>query len=56
MSEGPFFRSDKKATAFRDWLDELGAETHQLPEDSFKGVEAFRHTGVRTRLVVIDKE
>jgi hypothetical protein len=21
MSEGPFFRSDKKATEFRDWLE-----------------------------------
>jgi len=28
----------------------------QVPDDAFKGTEAFRETGVRTRLVVIDKQ
>lgn len=56
MSEGPFFRNDKKATEFRAWLDEVGGETEQLPEDAFQGRDAFRQTGVRTRLVMISKE
>ncbi len=55
MSEGPFFRSDSKAIAFRTWLEKLGGTTEQLPEDAFRGVDAFRETGVRTRLVVIEK-
>lgn len=55
ISEGPFFRSDKRSTAFRQWLDEVGGETEQLPEDAFQGREAFRETGVRTRLLIICK-
>ena len=53
MSEGPFFRSDKKATEFREWLDSLGGVSEKLPEGAFKSSE--RSTGVNTRLVVIDK-
>ncbi len=53
MSEGPFFRSDKKATEFREWLDSLGGVSEKLPEGAFKLSE--RSTGVNTRLVVIDK-
>lgn len=56
MSEGPFFRSHKQATAFREWFDELAGESEQLPEDAFNGSEAFRKTGVRTRIVVLEKE
>jgi predicted RNA methylase len=56
VSEGPFFRSDKKSVAFRDWLDDVGAEVESLPDEAFKGVEAFRQTSVRTRLVTITKE
>ena len=55
MGAGAFFRSDKKAEQFRAWLEELGAEVEELPEDAFKGVEAFRQTGVRTKLVSISK-
>ncbi|MBT3196238.1 MAG: PLxRFG domain-containing protein [Gammaproteobacteria bacterium] len=51
MSEGPFFRKDKKAIAFREWLEDLGGTSEQLPEGSFKE----SNTGVNTRLVVIDK-
>lgn len=54
MSEGPFHRSDSKAIAFRAWLDEVGAETESLPENAFRGSEAFRETGVRTRLVLLN--
>ncbi|MEM6268350.1 MAG: hypothetical protein AAF998_02880 [Bacteroidota bacterium] len=53
MGEGVFFRKQRKDADFRDWLDEVGADNEKLPEDSFKG--AFRSTGVRTRLVWIDK-
>ncbi|PJZ29086.1 methyltransferase domain-containing protein [Leptospira kmetyi] len=56
MSEGPFFRSDNKSKNFRDWLYELGGDDEQLPKDSFKGPEAFRQTGVSTRLVTIKKD
>lgn len=55
MSEGPFFRSDAKSVAFREWLDQHG-DSEQLPEGSFAGADAFRQTGVATRLVVIKKE
>ena len=55
MSQGPFFREDRKAKDFREWLDEVGGESEELPEDAFKGIEAFRQTGVRTRIVSIDR-
>jgi 16S rRNA G1207 methylase RsmC len=55
MSEGPFFRSDQRAENFRRWLEELGGKSESLPDDAFSGKDAFRHTSVRTRLVVIDK-
>jgi hypothetical protein len=55
MSEGSFFRNDKKATAFRQWLEEVGGESEQLPEGAFTGAEAFRQTGVNARVVTIDK-
>lgn len=53
MSEGSFFRSDKKSESFRSWLDEVGGISEKLPEGTFKNAE--RSTGVNTRLVVIDK-
>jgi hypothetical protein len=53
MSEGPFFRGDKKATSFREWLDTVGGTSEKLPEGSFK--DSDRSTGVATRLVVIEK-
>jgi hypothetical protein len=51
MSESPFFRTDRKATAFREWLDEVGGYSVELPEGSFKE----SGTGVKSRLVVIRK-
>ncbi len=56
MSEGPFFREDRKAQEFRTWFEQCGGESVVLPEDSFATAEAFRHTGVRTRLVVLERE
>ena len=47
MSEGPFFRSEKKATDFREWLTEVGvADCEKLGNV----------LPTATRLVVIDKE
>jgi hypothetical protein len=51
MSEGPFFRNDKQAVAFREWLDDLGGYSEKLPSGAFK----MSGTGVSTRIVVIDK-
>ncbi|MDZ4656526.1 MAG: hypothetical protein SH868_02990 [Bythopirellula sp.] len=53
VGEGPFFRRDKKSVAFREWLDDVGAEVEPLPDEAFKGAEAFRQSAVRTRLVTI---
>lgn len=55
MSEGSFQRSDKKAVQFQRWYGALGGWSVKLPEDAFKGVEAFRQTGVRTRIAVLHR-
>lgn len=55
MSEGPFFRSDKKANEFRDWLDENEGTSEKLPDKSFTGKDSERQTGVAARIVVLDK-
>jgi hypothetical protein len=55
-SEHGFFAGDAKSVAFREWLCGLDhAYDEELPDDAFKGIDAFRQTGVKTRLVVIDK-
>lgn len=51
MGEGGFFRSDKQASAFRDWLSSVGGSSEKLPEGTFKE----SNTGVNTRLVTISK-
>ena len=51
MYEGPFFRADRKAAEFREWLEELDGEAEKLPADTF----ANAGTSVSTRLVVIDR-
>jgi hypothetical protein len=56
VSEGPFFRSDRQSSAFRQWLEQVGAKMEPLPEEAFAGRDAFRQTSVRTRLLTIDKE
>ena len=52
MSQGPFYRADRKATEFREWFAELVGEKIDLPADSFK--DGFVPTGVSTCLVVLD--
>jgi len=49
MSEGVFFRSDKKAVNFRVWLERAGGVAHQLPPGSFKE----SGTGANSRVVKI---
>ena len=46
-------RSNKRNVAFKEWLDELGAEQQDLPEGSFR--DAINPTGVNTKIIVIDK-
>jgi hypothetical protein len=53
-SEGPFFRSDAKSEAFRAFVDRFGYSI-KLDEDTFKGPESFKQTGVKTRIVVLSK-
>ena len=55
MSEGPFFRSDRKAIEFRDWLDAAQGWSERLPENSFMDRTQLKTTGVASRIVVIDK-
>jgi ParB family chromosome partitioning protein len=45
--EGPFFRADRFAVQFRDWLDKIGAETEKLPHGTFRE----SGTDVATRLL-----
>ncbi|MAT68155.1 MAG: hypothetical protein CMJ58_01385 [Planctomycetaceae bacterium] len=55
MSESPFFRRNKKSVEFQRWLEGLGGYSLKLSENAFAGADAFRQTGVRTRLVVVDR-
>lgn len=52
MSAGAFFRQDRKATAFREWLDVRG-EYERLPSGAFNVSD--RPTGVETYLVTLKK-
>ena len=45
------FRSDRKSTEFRDWLQEVNATWENLPDGAFKA----SGTGVSTRLLVIER-
>lgn len=56
MGEGVFFGNDKKAQAFRDWLDSLDATVEKLPEGTFNDPSLPVNTSVNARLVVIDKK
>lgn len=51
VSESPFFRSDKKAVAFREFLEEHNAEVYKLNAGAFKE----SGTEILTRLVKIRK-
>jgi hypothetical protein len=49
--EGAFYRQDRAACEFRDWLDGAGAVVDRLPAGSF----AESGTGVAARVVIIDR-
>lgn len=51
VSEAPFFWSNKKAIAFREFLDSHGAEMVKLDEGAFKE----SGTMVRTRIIKLEK-
>ena len=52
--EHPFFANDKASVEFREWLDTVGGTSEKL-EGAFQGKDAFRTTGVSSRLVEIEK-
>jgi hypothetical protein len=49
MGESAFFVDYKKAVKFREWFDEVGGWSEQLPQDTFKESGA----GGKSRLVII---
>gem|GEM_PF-2292827 len=53
--EGIFFGSDKKAVAFRDWLDATNSDVQKLPEKTFTDKSLYATTGANARLIVINK-
>lgn len=53
--EGVFSGSDKKAVAFREWLDEQGAEVEKLPAGTFLDKSLPATTGASARLILIEK-
>lgn len=44
-----------KRQEFDNWVDSLGGEVEELPAGSFAGSDAFRQTGVNTKMVTIQK-
>jgi phospholipid N-methyltransferase len=54
MGAGTFFRTDKKAVEFREWLDSIGAEYEKLPDNTFADKTLMSTTGVAAYRVVID--
>jgi hypothetical protein len=52
ISESPFFRKEKRAEEFREWLNENGYDVDVEP-GAFKDAE--RSTGVKVRYVVLEK-
>ncbi|MCK2122125.1 hypothetical protein [Pseudomonas sp. PNPG3] len=53
--EGVFFGQDKKAAAFRDWLDAHGAEVEQLEGGTFQDNALLAQTSANARLIVLHK-
>lgn len=52
MSNGVFYRSDKKASIFREWFEGVGYISDDLPAGTF----SESGTGVASKIVVIDYE
>jgi len=53
--EGIFIGSDKKAVAFRDWIDATNSEVQKLPEKTFTDKSLYATTGANARLIIINK-
>lgn len=56
VGEGAFFRSGKTETAFRNWLDSVGAKVEKLPEGTFTDTSLLATTGTNARIVIINKQ
>jgi len=52
MSPSPFFRTNKKSVAFREWLDSCNGEIVDVPEGSFKE----SGTMIATKIIKVVKE
>lgn len=53
--EGVFFGTDKKAVAFREWLEQHAAEVEQLPQGTFTDKKLLATTGANARMLVMQK-
>lgn len=55
MSNSYTYNSRKKFVDFRDFLNDIYNQSEVLPENSFKGKDSFRQTGVRTIMLTMRK-
>lgn len=55
MGESAFTNQNKSATAFRDWLEQVGGTEEKMAEGSFNDPSLPVNTGANARMVVIDK-
>lgn len=53
--EGVFFGKDQKAVAFREWLEQHGADVEPLEAGTFKDNALLAQTGANARLIVLHK-
>ncbi|BDI33460.1 hypothetical protein CCAX7_55110 [Capsulimonas corticalis] len=53
MSDGAFFRSDKKASLFQQWFRVNDGEAFEVPHGSF--LESDKKTAVSTKIIVLNK-
>lgn len=53
-SEGLFFRSDRKSSEFRQWIEDINASAEKIESGAFSGKDAFRQTGIACRLVIAE--
>ncbi len=54
-SSGALTRQDRRASAFRTWLADRGAEVLDVEPGAFAGAQSFRQTSVNVRVVVVDR-
>ena len=55
-SAGPFFRSDNASQSFREFCAVNRAQVIDVAAGAFTGAEAFKQTGVSTKLLIIRKQ